>query len=339
MSIPVVICDDSSFARKQVARALPKGWDIDISFATNGVEGLQAIREGKGDILFLDLTMPELDGFGVLEAIRREDLPTLTIVISGDIQPESQKRVKALGAITFIKKPVNATELTAILDDYGLIDVLNNEDQIDQSALDSEPNNAFADWCQEISNVAMGRAADLLAHFIRDEVVLSIPDVHILNQQELKERLKPSTEGGVSHFSCGFIGSGIYGENLIFFHDINFRELGKLMNYQKTPSLNEEREILMDISNILVGSFLHELSELLHTPFSQGHPRFENLNQGDQQIISQSFADDARFLAIKINYAIGGDKLQCDQMVLLPNNAITALEKLSYYTVMGEVES
>lgn len=54
MSIPLLICDDSNMARKQVARSLPDGWDVDVSFATNGVEGIEAIKQGKGDVLLLD---------------------------------------------------------------------------------------------------------------------------------------------------------------------------------------------------------------------------------------------------------------------------------------------
>mgnify|MGYP002639271990 FL=1 len=103
MSIPIIICDDSSFARKQMARALPKGWDVEITFATNGLEGVEAVRAGKGDIMFLDLTMPVLDGYGALEIIRQEDLPTMVIVVSGDVQKDAYKRVMSLGAIDFIK--------------------------------------------------------------------------------------------------------------------------------------------------------------------------------------------------------------------------------------------
>ena len=73
MPTPIVICDDSSFARKQIARSLPSGWNVDITYATNGREGIDAIREGKGDVLFLDLTMPDMDGFAVLEYIRVND--------------------------------------------------------------------------------------------------------------------------------------------------------------------------------------------------------------------------------------------------------------------------
>ncbi|HOY24580.1 MAG TPA: response regulator, partial [Cellvibrio sp.] len=40
MTIPLLICDDSNMARKQVAKALPAGWDVEITFATNGLEGI-----------------------------------------------------------------------------------------------------------------------------------------------------------------------------------------------------------------------------------------------------------------------------------------------------------
>lgn len=123
MALPLLICDDSNMARKQVARSLPEHWDVDITFATNGVEGLSAIREGKGEMVFLDLTMPEMDGYGVLEHVFKEGLNAMVIVISGDIQPEARDRVKKLGAIEFIKKPINKDKLQQVLDEYGLLDI------------------------------------------------------------------------------------------------------------------------------------------------------------------------------------------------------------------------
>lgn len=121
MALPVLICDDSSFARKQMKRALPEGWDIEVTFATNGLEGLEAIRQGKGEIVFLDLTMPEMDGYGVLEVIRKEDLNAMIIVVSGDIQPDAQARVKNLGAMAFVKKPIDKEKATQILTEFGIL--------------------------------------------------------------------------------------------------------------------------------------------------------------------------------------------------------------------------
>lgn len=121
MAIPLLICDDSSMARKQVAKALPEGWEVSISYANNGLEALMAIRQGKGEIVFLDLTMPEMDGFAVLEAIRQEELKSVVIVISGDIQPVARERVLQLGAIDFIKKPLHEGKLRQTLETFGLL--------------------------------------------------------------------------------------------------------------------------------------------------------------------------------------------------------------------------
>lgn len=123
MAIPLLICDDSSMARKQVARSLPDSWDVDITYATNGYEGIEAIRAGKGEMVFLDLTMPGLDGYGVLESVKSEELKAVIIVISGDIQPEARERVKSLGALDFIKKPINKDKLQEVLLTYGLLEL------------------------------------------------------------------------------------------------------------------------------------------------------------------------------------------------------------------------
>lgn len=121
MAIPLLICDDSMMARKQVSRSLPAGWDVDVSYAANGMEGLQAIREGKGEMVFLDLTMPDMDGYQVLEAVRDEGHKCMIIVISGDIQPTARARVMHLGALDFIQKPINPDKLAEVLRTYGLI--------------------------------------------------------------------------------------------------------------------------------------------------------------------------------------------------------------------------
>ena len=120
MTTKLLICDDSNMARKQVARSLPEGWDVDVTLATNGLEGIQAIKEGKGEIVFLDLTMPEMDGYGVLEVIKSEGLKCMVIVISADIQPEAYDRVTGLGALDFIRKPINKEKQQVVLEKFGL---------------------------------------------------------------------------------------------------------------------------------------------------------------------------------------------------------------------------
>jgi CheY-like chemotaxis protein len=121
MTTKVLICDDSNMARKQMSRALPDSWPTEVTFAKNGAEAIEIIKLGGQELMFLDLTMPVMDGYETLEAIRKDDMPILVIVVSGDIQPEARERVKNLGAIEFIKKPVDEGKILNVLIEYGMV--------------------------------------------------------------------------------------------------------------------------------------------------------------------------------------------------------------------------
>lgn len=122
MPVSVLVVDDSAMARKMLIKSLPAHWEMEITQASNGVEAVEAYRAGKAEIMFLDLTMPIMDGYQVLETLRQEDMNSLVIVVSADIQPIAQQRVKSLGAIAFVKKPVSPEVIESVLKDYGFYD-------------------------------------------------------------------------------------------------------------------------------------------------------------------------------------------------------------------------
>lgn len=117
----VLVVDDSSVARKILVRSLPKGWASEICHAASGVEALAAYRARRPDVMFLDLNMPEMDGYQVLAALHDEPPGATVIVLSGDIQPKAQERVMALGAKAFLKKPASVGELAEALHGCGLL--------------------------------------------------------------------------------------------------------------------------------------------------------------------------------------------------------------------------
>lgn len=121
MALPVLVVDDSIMSRKLVIRSLPAEWDIEISQASNGFEALEAYQAGKADVMFLDLTMPGIDGFQVLETLQEEGLNCFVVVVSADVQPKAVERAKALGAMAFIKKPVQTEEVSRVLAEFGLL--------------------------------------------------------------------------------------------------------------------------------------------------------------------------------------------------------------------------
>jgi len=192
MPTHILICDDSSLARKQMARALPPGLADDILFAGSGEEALPLVGNGQVDLLFLDLNMPGMDGYQVLQQIQKEDLPVLTIVVSGDIQPEARERVRKLGAIDFIKKPTDTGAVAQLLEEYGFYRPGDLENvAMDDGSLHNhetvvpEISVTLNDYLQEISNVAMGRSSDLLARLLKVFVKQPIPKVAFIANSEL----------------------------------------------------------------------------------------------------------------------------------------------------------
>ena len=120
LSYQVLICDDSALARKMSKRCLPENFASRIEFAENGQQAIEKLSHTRFDLLLLDLTMPVVDGVGVLTKIRQLNIDTMVIVVSGDIQPEMQKRVLSLGAMAFLSKPIDSERLDMTLRQYGL---------------------------------------------------------------------------------------------------------------------------------------------------------------------------------------------------------------------------
>ncbi|MES2354083.1 MAG: response regulator [Pseudomonadota bacterium] len=119
MPLSILIVDDSLLARRILAKSLPVQWDVEIFHASSGNEAIVLSREGKAAVMFLDLTMPDMDGYEVLEILRKENIDSKVVVVSADIQAEAWKRAQELGAIAFVTKPINTNELIYVLKEYG----------------------------------------------------------------------------------------------------------------------------------------------------------------------------------------------------------------------------
>jgi len=65
--------------------------------------------------------MPDVDGFQVLETLSKEFDDYSVIVISADVQPKAVERATELGALAFVKKPVDAEELINVLGQHGFL--------------------------------------------------------------------------------------------------------------------------------------------------------------------------------------------------------------------------
>src|SRR5437588_9375942 len=110
--IRVYIADDHPLYRDGLRRALSEhpGLTV-IGEAADGRTALEQIRSLTPDVAVLDFHMPELDATQVLAAVTREQLPTLGVVVSGDLDGESVYRAVASGARGYLPKHLSRDEV------------------------------------------------------------------------------------------------------------------------------------------------------------------------------------------------------------------------------------
>src|SRR6476660_9853355 len=105
MSLSAVIVDDEQLARDELAFLLKDVGDVEVvAQGKNGIEGVHLIREHNPDLVFLDVQMPGLDGFGVIKKLldKKVALPKIVFATAFD-----QYAVKAfeVNAVDYLLKP------------------------------------------------------------------------------------------------------------------------------------------------------------------------------------------------------------------------------------------
>jgi FixJ family two-component response regulator len=106
------VLDDEPQFGKALARLL-KTHGFEVVTYTRGEEFLEACASRLPNCVLLDLHMPGLSGFEVLERIAVRQVPA--IVITGHDQPGNAQRVRALGGLNYFLKPVNESQLLAAI--------------------------------------------------------------------------------------------------------------------------------------------------------------------------------------------------------------------------------
>lgn len=102
----VLVVDDSAFARTVLARVLRASGRINVvATARHGLDALDRIASLDPDVITLDLTMPELDGIGVLRALQGKRRPRVIVVSISSIESELGAEALALGAVDLVAKP------------------------------------------------------------------------------------------------------------------------------------------------------------------------------------------------------------------------------------------
>src|SRR5262249_10674108 len=115
----VLVAEDNEFNAQLLEQLLTRRGHS-VRLATNGREALTEAAQGAFDLLLLDVHLPELDGFGVIRAIRQRERaaggPLPVIAWTARSRREDRERCLAAGMDDFLAKPIRAADLWAAID-------------------------------------------------------------------------------------------------------------------------------------------------------------------------------------------------------------------------------
>ncbi len=133
MLLTTLIVDDEPLAREGLRMLLAGDPEVAaIHEARDGREAVAAILNARPDLVFLDVQMPEMDGFEVLDSLRAEDLPAVVFVTAYDT---FAVRAFQVHAVDYVLKPIDRTRFAQAVDRMRKEVARRNHENVDTNLL------------------------------------------------------------------------------------------------------------------------------------------------------------------------------------------------------------
>ena len=316
----ILICDDSAVARKLISRSIVQDTSLHLLEAQDGHEALKILAEQNIDVLFLDLTMPIMDGFEVLESLPVSQHQTKIVIVSGDVQQEAKQRCLDLGAIDFIAKPLSEEQVVPLYESLGLHYAFSSSVDIEPTPnIEITPLSKF----REVANIALGKGAAIMADHLREFIQLPVLHVGPLSYGELHMTLVDviGRESSVA-VAQRFVGGGIHGEALVCLRGKDINQIGERLGYllEFTP----HNEIILNVSNLLVSSFLTSLGNQLDKQFSLRQPGIiETITP-----FSEEKGEAGQLFTIEYTYMAEALDFECEVLFLIDKSSVEIIYEI-----------
>ena len=112
--LKVLIVDDNKLNRMILSKILSK-IGIDSDTAEGGLEAIELSKNKFYDLIFMDVHMPEIDGFEIVKRIRKENKQTVIFGLSADVTYEAIEEGLRCGMNDYLTKPIEQSKLFSIL--------------------------------------------------------------------------------------------------------------------------------------------------------------------------------------------------------------------------------
>lgn len=181
------------------------------------------------------------------------------------------------------------------------------------------------DALQELTNIGMGQAGASVAEVLGEFVHLSVPRILILKPNLIGPALERIVgKEPVTAVRQGFHGD-LRGEAVVIYGATHCRDLADLMGYEEALDPATERELLLDVSNVLVGACLGGLAQQLSAEMGFSAPSLmaSDVDVGD--LIDGRHIDTPGALFIEVNFRLESRSFACHLVMMLPEDEILVM--------------
>lgn len=120
----ILVVEDEDVIREHMVRSILRHSHCNVISAANGKEAVEKFNAHKPQYVFLDLGLPDIDGFEVLKRIRATGISVHVCIVTGFDDDAHRQQAKVLGADDYINKPVQFEVLIKILQEQNLTSVV-----------------------------------------------------------------------------------------------------------------------------------------------------------------------------------------------------------------------
>ena len=169
--ITVVLADANEEFRTALRQTLEATGEFDVvGCAADGVAAAQYLTERKPQLLVMDLLLPGLDGFGVLEQAAKDKVQVKTLVVSALYRDQIVSQAMSRGVSFFMPKPC---ELTSLLDQMRRAVNEGEESEDESQALEREVTAVIHE---------VGVPAHIKGYqYVREAIVIAVQDMDVIN--------------------------------------------------------------------------------------------------------------------------------------------------------------
>lgn len=310
----ILVIDDSAYARQRIVRVLKRAghqvWE-----AASGNDALALLTQQPFDGATVDLLMPDTDGMALIRQLR-STYPDLRIVaVTADVQEETRQQTLEAGADVFLGKtdpPIRLREIFGTVPAYRL---------------DFRP--AERDAFTEMMNIAMGRAAQALSVLLGQRVLLRVPEVELLDTEQLLAFLEHKTPqvGAMIEVEFGGIIGGAAGLVFPVHHATTLiRALqGRPTDLEKLSDV--EKAMLAEVGNVVLNAAVAQLADQLHVRLTMGLPAVV-LNQSAAavcELLLHNVINAEHALVVMNCLTLGETMVQAYVIIVLPGDTVERL--------------